>query len=326
MAPYFDNFAQLEATVSNDGVTHVVINGYGEGVIPSSTPDTVNTFPILYWNTNNGRWMAVTDVSTENNYDGFGHYVSDPAVSGARIYPGNGIGQAYPCVATSADGQVVFIAWQGFEYTGAVGASAWNIYPGDGSSETGEIYYTDLYYTYSEDGGQTFVTPGILKGDANVMEQYPELGRVIQIDGNQATVHYLYQQDALPGIAVFNGQVAGQNSWSTDTQWLYDSMTFTLTTDVKGNNNVVNSFELKQNYPNPFNPSTKISYSIANKSEVSLKVYDVLGKEVATLVNTTKDAGNYEVNFNASNLASGLYIYKLTAGNFVSTKKMMLLK
>jgi hypothetical protein len=325
MAPYFDNFAQLEATVSNDGVTHVVMNGYGEGVLPSSTPDTVNTFPILYWNTTNGRWMALTDISTENNSDGFGHYVSDP-VSGARIYPGNGIGQAYPCVATSADGQVVFVAWEGFEYTGAVGASAWNIYPGDGSSETGEIYYTDLYYTYSEDGGQTFAAPGILKGDANVMEQFPQLARTIQIDGNQATVHYLYMEDAIPGIAVFNGQVAGQNSWSTDTKWLYDTMTFTLLTGVKGENNVVNSFELKQNYPNPFNPTTKISYSVANKSDVSLKVYDVLGKEVATLVNTTKDAGNYEVNFNASDLASGLYIYKLTAGNFVSTKKMMLLK
>jgi len=88
----------------------------------------------------------------------------------------------------------------------------------------------------------------------------------------------------------------------------------------------VNSFELLQNYPNPFNPSTSIDYSIAERSNVSIKVYDVLGNEIATLVNTTQDAGKHSINFDASDIASGLYLYKLTAGNFTSTKKMMLLK
>ncbi|MCH7773892.1 MAG: T9SS type A sorting domain-containing protein [Bacteroidetes bacterium] len=86
------------------------------------------------------------------------------------------------------------------------------------------------------------------------------------------------------------------------------------------------TFDLKQNYPNPFNPSTRIAYSLAAQSPVSLKVYDILGSEVATLVNTTQGTGVYEVNFNASNLASGLYFYTLKAGSFTSTKKMMLLK
>jgi hypothetical protein len=96
-------------------------------------------------------------------------------------------------------------------------------------------------------------------------------------------------------------------------------------TDVKDPVSVY-SFDLGQNYPNPFNPSTKITYSVAERGNVSLKVYDVLGNEVADLVNTTKDAGSYTVNFDASNLASGLYIYTLKAGNFTSSKKMMLLK
>ena len=93
------------------------------------------------------------------------------------------------------------------------------------------------------------------------------------------------------------------------------------------------AFQLEQNYPNPFNPSTKIRYSIPNVtlsgvegSRVQLKVYDVLGNEVATLVNEEKPAGSYEVDFNASQLSSGIYLYKLTAGNFIQTRKMILVK
>jgi hypothetical protein len=95
-------------------------------------------------------------------------------------------------------------------------------------------------------------------------------------------------------------------------------------------------FALMQNYPNPFNPSTVISYQLPVSSDVTLKVYDVLGNEVATLVDEEKPAGNYEVEFsakggsasggNAYNLASGIYFYKLQAGNFIETKKMLLMK
>ncbi len=100
------------------------------------------------------------------------------------------------------------------------------------------------------------------------------------------------------------------------------------------------AFTLEQNYPNPFNPSTKIRYTIptitsgsSSRAEsrgegslVQLKIYDVLGNEVATFVNEYKTAGNYEVNFNASNLSSGIYFYQLRSGNYLETKKMTLLK
>jgi hypothetical protein len=90
-------------------------------------------------------------------------------------------------------------------------------------------------------------------------------------------------------------------------------------------------FALLQNYPNPFNPSTVISFQLPVNSQVTLKVYDVLGKEVATLVNEEMKAGSYTVPFSASNgntstLASGVYIYRLNAGSFVSTKKLVLMK
>lgn len=86
------------------------------------------------------------------------------------------------------------------------------------------------------------------------------------------------------------------------------------------------SFELEQNYPNPFNPSTTIAYQIPSDSKVSLKVYDVLGKEVASLVDEYKSMGRYEVVFNAENLSNGMYIYQLKAGDYVSSKKLLLVK
>ncbi|MGB5893602.1 MAG: T9SS type A sorting domain-containing protein [Ignavibacteriaceae bacterium] len=86
------------------------------------------------------------------------------------------------------------------------------------------------------------------------------------------------------------------------------------------------SYSLSQNYPNPFNPSTSISFAIPQSGIVKLVVYDILGKEVATLLNEEKIAGAYEVNFNAKSLASGIYFYTIKAGNFSSTKKMILMK
>ncbi len=89
---------------------------------------------------------------------------------------------------------------------------------------------------------------------------------------------------------------------------------------------VADNFELMQNYPNPFNPATTIRYALKRKSQVELKVFSVLGTEVATLVNTFQDAGSYEVTFDASKLASGVYFYQLTAGDQTMTRKMMLVK
>ena len=100
-----------------------------------------------------------------------------------------------------------------------------------------------------------------------------------------------------------------------------------LITDVeKENDEIPERFSLDQNYPNPFNPSTKISFSIPTEEFVTLKVFNSLGEEVAELISETKSAGNYSVSFDASELTSGIYFYKITAGNFMELKKMMLIK
>jgi hypothetical protein len=97
-------------------------------------------------------------------------------------------------------------------------------------------------------------------------------------------------------------------------------------TEVNENSFTADDFRLDQNYPNPFNPSTTIHFLVQSSEFVTLKVFDVLGNEVATLVNEEKPAGSYEVNFKASNLSSGVYLYKLQAGSFIETKKMLLMK
>lgn len=95
---------------------------------------------------------------------------------------------------------------------------------------------------------------------------------------------------------------------------------------VNDEDNLADNFVLFQNYPNPFNPSTKISWQLPVGGQVTLKVYDVLGNEVATLVDEYKPAGSYEVEFNASGINSGVYFYKLQAGSYTETKKLVLLK
>ena len=124
--------------------------------------------------------------------------------------------------------------------------------------------------------------------------------------------------------------------------WYVDDigiLIYTIPTSLQDEAEPVTQFELEQNYPNPFNPSTKIKFTIpssvilseAENLSIQLKVYDVLGNEVATLVNEQKPAGNYEIEFNSSGLihqtiSSGIYFYQLRAGSFIDTKKMILLK
>jgi len=123
----------------------------------------------------------------------------------------------------------------------------------------------------------------------------------------------------------------GSGNLNVGTTFYLDDLSFGASTDVKAENNSLTTFELAQNYPNPFNPSTVIKYSIPKESFVTLKIYNLLGQEVATLVNEDKPVGTYNAKFSTSDvssgkLTSGIYLYRLTAGNYVQTKKMMLLK
>jgi photosystem II stability/assembly factor-like uncharacterized protein len=98
------------------------------------------------------------------------------------------------------------------------------------------------------------------------------------------------------------------------------------TSNLEINNKASDGFILEQNYPNPFNPSTKINFYLAENCPVKLKVFDMLGKEVVTLINSELSAGNHEINFNAASLSTGIYIYTLYTPEYISSKKMILLR
>jgi hypothetical protein len=99
-----------------------------------------------------------------------------------------------------------------------------------------------------------------------------------------------------------------------------------LTGLQNNNGSVPSAYSLLQNFPNPFNPETKINYAIPKAGLVKIVVYDLLGAEVSTLVNENMEAGYHNVTFNGTNFASGVYFYKITAGEFTATKKMLLVK
>tara|TARA_R110002124_G_scaffold257722_5_gene423424 strand:- start:193 stop:693 length:501 start_codon:yes stop_codon:yes gene_type:complete len=113
---------------------------------------------------------------------------------------------------------------------------------------------------------------------------------------------------------------AGFSGWSDTTQ--FSTILFTSNEQVS----LPVEFNLFQNYPNPFNPSTTIKYGIPEASHVSILVYNMLGKKVATIVDERKSSGWYTVRFDASNLASGFYFYRIIAKDFIGIKKMMLIK
>ena len=116
---------------------------------------------------------------------------------------------------------------------------------------------------------------------------------------------------------------------STGANWVNDSKrtyTYIPITEIERLSAVIHTFSLSNNYPNPFNPTTTIKYQIPKTNLVILKVYDVLGKEVVTLVNEEKPMGKYEVKFEAKGLPSGIYFFRIQAGDFQQVKKMVLMK
>ena len=127
--------------------------------------------------------------------------------------------------------------------------------------------------------------------------------------------------------AGFKFRYRGEGLESTD-EWFFDNICILgdMVTNITGNGSIPERYSLEQNYPNPFNPSTKINFNLPKQSFVSLKIYDITGREVAKLLSSEINAGSYSVDFNGSQLSSGVYFYRLDAGEFVQTKRMMLIK
>ncbi len=166
-----------------------------------------------------------------------------------------------------------------------------------------------------------FTPPPKGAGENNAGNNYKPFDKRTAIY-HRDTMNCAYQTSSPAYTGDTDGFPAGDLNWFPNKleEWLQ-------ITDVKKyNENIPFKFLLEQNYPNPFNPSTVIRFSILKTSKVTLTVYNILGQIIVTLVNQNLQAGNHEVNFNGSNISSGVYFYRLNAGSFTSTKKMLLLK
>ncbi len=262
-----------------------------------------NFFPgvanqIWFWspNVNGGNAMVIADSSNVPYAPSLG--TNDVLVPVCR-----------PVIGRSQTGGYLFVAFD---------VATDNVFPSPDTTT-----YFAGYFTWSSDGGNTWNAPEKYTPDAPLLDwRYPSIASVSPVtESGTATVHMVMQGDSIPGSTV---NAAGMPVGVT-AQYYHFSADINIV-GVEDDVTAPADFSLGQNYPNPFNPRTRITYSLAAQSSVSLKVYDILGNEVVILVNTTQGTGVYEVNFNASNLASGLYFYTLKAGSFTSTKKMMLLK
>ncbi len=216
----------------------------------------------------------------------------------------------------------------------------------------------DPYYRSTTDGGTTW-TAGYIDGSSNRTRSVD----IVAPRGANNQFKVAYDQDSASGnFAFYTG--GNGTSWSSPSQLaispngadstfskciagfkngggddcfalysmgsgtgLYSSRACQTTVGVGNNNgNIPQVYSLSQNFPNPFNPTTNIKFSLPQQSFVKLVVYDILGNEVATLINGNMEAGNHEIDFNATSLASGIYLYKIEAGEFTAVKKMMLIK
>lgn len=157
----------------------------------------------------------------------------------------------------------------------------------------------------------------------------------VQSHGSLQMVYNLPSGITITLQDLFGGVILNANLSGSGTQALPDALDqfkllinySNVATDVNDEDVSLSGYNLSQNYPNPFNPSTKIQYTLQGADKlVTLKVFDVLGREVRNLVNANQSAGNYEVFFNAAGLTSGIYFYKLNAGEFSKTKSMILMK
>jgi hypothetical protein len=180
--------------------------------------------------------------------------------------------------------------------------------------------FNDIYVTYSDNGGANWATPQKLTNTPDWDELYPTLSET----GNTPTsFNVKFQATRGPGSQSFNDKAPTYRVYHSFKTFNPQSVGITPISS-----NVPAKYSLQQNYPNPFNPTTVIRYSIPKSGMVKLAVYDLLGKEIAVLGNEYQNAGTYSATFTSGDyhLSSGIYFYKLTAGNYSETKKMVLVK
>lgn len=291
-----ENFEQFDGLVDANGVVHMVFNGYA---VHQDATDTLTVFRVLYWNSSTNTFVDISSPTDTHN-----------PLNGVIGRSGNAFGRCYPTLAYDPTSNLIFAAWSEPQIFGT------NV------DSSGGRYYHDVWYSVSHNSGTTWSPAVRLTTTTNIDEVFTTADIYLTqagTDVNKRRAHLVYLADSRIGSSVFGQGVTGRENW------IYHTIDFPVTS-VDDRRDGAKEYMLSQNYPNPFNPSTRIEYTVPEQSNVSLTVYNLLGQQVATLVNGMRDAGTYAVVFDAGNLASGVYFYELRAGSFTERMKMMLMK
>lgn len=251
---------------------------------------------ILFWSPaiNNGN---VTIIADKNNIP---ILMNESQYNQIQRLQAGVLPVSHPSIAFSEDGSRIYCVYS------VAQVQRLNIYN-----------YNDIYLSYS-DNGINWSTPINLTNTPDWDELYPSIS---ETGNTRSTINIVYQYTKGPGSQSFNDNAPAYRTWQ-----IYKKFT-DIPTEVTSSNEVPSQFALHHNYPNPFNPSTAIKFDLMKPSYVSLKVYDIMGRLVSTIINNEQfNAGTNEVVFNGEALSSGIYYYTLTAGDFTDTKKMLLVK
>lgn len=245
--------------------------------------------------TDNNGWdgRVIMEYSNNGQYDSYDTLVN---------FSYGGLNQQgyMPVVATDKDGEIIVATWVG--------------------KGVGTNNYNDIFMSYRKLTDNYWSTPVNLTESADIHETSYHMAPVVKSLGNNQYQIFVVYQWPKDGAYTSDADLKV-------TSLMVGNYVFTAApTGTEDSKVKVNNFELMQNYPNPFNPTTRIQFVLPQSMNVTLKVYDVMGKEIATLLDGKANAGLNTVEFNASNLGSGVYFYKLNAGSYSSTKKMVLTK
>lgn len=352
------NSAFVMVTVNPNG-----ISGYGETQVQFTSTNEPSVIASVYLRnvTNDGVEILVVDASTE----GYGSLISsslDEVYSGthglvSRTALDATVDLSHFQVITWSAG-VSLPAFYQDEVTslqsfldggGRLFINGQNIgediFEASGQSQFAQSFYNNyLYANYESDFGGSFFLLGY-DGDPITDGFAFPLNDIYDRSPDEISP---YSSDATPILKFPPGAISSIRAESNDTRIVYFGIGFEQIDDVDTRNTLmdrsitwlkeglvlgisdnevtVETFTLEQNYPNPFNPGTFINYQIPESEFVILKIYDIMGQEVAELINEKQNAGTYKIEFDASSLSSGLYLYTLTAGKFTQSKKMLLMK
>jgi Secretion system C-terminal sorting domain len=219
----------------------------------------------------------------------------------------------HPCLSISSDQQYIFVSYS-------------VLFENDTLNGYNKAH---MFYSYAPLSTMQWAAPVRVTdaGPSSNDERYGTIATTTPLVGGYYSLYMTYQKDTQPGSHAYNDGAPLSRSWL-----VFRKVTDATLIGVNNNQQIVKEYRLFQNYPNPFNPSTRIDYNLVKNSLVTLKVYDILGREVKTLVNGVQSSGAHNIQLNASELPSGIYFYTIRATDqgsghtFTDTKKMILIK